>query len=335
MDPLTQGVVGAIAAQCKSSPQQLAKAAIIGGLAGMAPDLDVLIHSSSDSLLSLEYHRQFTHSLIFIPIGALLCAVIFYWLLAKRWQLSFKTLYLFSLLGFATHGLLDSCTSYGTQLLWPFSHERIAWNIISIIDPMLTLPLLALLVTAVMKRQRRWVMASTIWASLYFALGVFQQQRAIDIGWQLAEQQQHQASRLAAKPSFGNLLVWKVIYETDQHFHVTAVRPGFAKDKIWPGDHVKKLDIDRDLPWLDKRSQQARDIARFNWFSAGFLSLDRHHPNRVVDMRYSMLPHEVKPLWGIKLSAEAEFHEHVEFYMQHEPRKRQQNLLRIWSMIWE
>ena len=53
-------------------------AGLLGALAGMAPDLDVLIRSSTDPLLFLEYHRQFTHSLAFIPIGAALCTAILY-----------------------------------------------------------------------------------------------------------------------------------------------------------------------------------------------------------------------------------------------------------------
>lgn len=36
-----------------------------------------------DPLLFLEYHRQFTYALIFIPIGGLICALVLYWL-ARR-----------------------------------------------------------------------------------------------------------------------------------------------------------------------------------------------------------------------------------------------------------
>src|SRR5690606_29471703 len=52
----------------------------LGALGGMAPDLDVIIRSASDPLLALEYHRHFTHSLAFIPIGGLLVAAPFLWL---------------------------------------------------------------------------------------------------------------------------------------------------------------------------------------------------------------------------------------------------------------
>ena len=69
----------------------------IGAAAGMAPDLDVLIQSSTDPLLALEYHRQFTHSLLFVPIGALLCAAMLYPIVRK--QLSFRKVWLFASAG--------------------------------------------------------------------------------------------------------------------------------------------------------------------------------------------------------------------------------------------
>ncbi|WP_230850130.1 metal-dependent hydrolase, partial [Vibrio harveyi] len=57
MDPLTQGLVGASLSQSASKKQHLVAAGVLGMLAGMAPDLDILIQSSSDPLLFLEYHR--------------------------------------------------------------------------------------------------------------------------------------------------------------------------------------------------------------------------------------------------------------------------------------
>ena len=70
MDPLTQGLIGAALPQSLCNKKYLLVAGSLGMLAGMSPDLDVLIRSSSDPLLFLEYHRQFTHSLLFIPFGS-------------------------------------------------------------------------------------------------------------------------------------------------------------------------------------------------------------------------------------------------------------------------
>ena len=145
MDPLSQAALGAVAPQTLASKTAidtvgLMRIGIIGALAGMAPDIDVLIQSSTDPLLQLEYHRQFTHSLIFIPSGAALCALVF-WPFVRS-HLSYRQVWFIALLGYGTHGLLDACTTYGTLLLWPFSDARIAWNTISVIDPLFTLPLL-------------------------------------------------------------------------------------------------------------------------------------------------------------------------------------------------
>ena len=114
MDPLSQGTVGAAFAQSVANKNNIFKISFIGFLAGLMPDLDVLIQSSTDPILSLEYHRQFTHSLFFIPFGSLIFTFLVFPLVKS--SLSLKTVYFTSLLGYATHGLLDACTSYGTQL---------------------------------------------------------------------------------------------------------------------------------------------------------------------------------------------------------------------------
>ena len=93
MDPLSQGTIGASFSQSLSS-KNLLTIGIIGFLAGMSPDLDVLIKSDQDPLLFLEFHRQFTHSLVFIPIGGLIFASVFYSLFKRRISIGFKQLFI-------------------------------------------------------------------------------------------------------------------------------------------------------------------------------------------------------------------------------------------------
>ncbi len=62
----------------------------------MAADLDVLIKSSTDPLLALEYHRHFTHSLLFIPVGALVCTLLLRPLFFRMF--SWKRAYLYAFL---------------------------------------------------------------------------------------------------------------------------------------------------------------------------------------------------------------------------------------------
>ena len=176
MDPISQGAIGAVAPQVVSRRGKIRAVALLGCLAGLAPDLDVFISSSTDPLLLLEYHRQFTHALLFIPVGAALVALLLHPVVRRTLQP--RETYLACLLGYATHGLLDACTSYGTQLFWPFSDYRVAWNNVSVIDPLFTLPLLSLVILAAVRQRRRFAVAGLVWALGYLTIGVVQHQRA-------------------------------------------------------------------------------------------------------------------------------------------------------------
>jgi inner membrane protein len=317
MDPLTQGVLGASLPQASVRGRQAAAAGLLGFFAGMAADLDVLIRSSSDPLLFLEYHRQFTHSLVFIPVGGLLCGLVLHSLLGRRRGLSFRQSWLYCTLGYATHALLDACTTYGTMLLWPFSDARFAWNTISIIDPLFTVPILLAVLLGARYERPLFARLALVWAVAYMTLGLLQCNEAIEMGRELAAERGHQPLRLEAKPSFANILVWKIVYETQDRFYVDAVRARVAP-RVFIGDSVQKLVIDRDMPWLDRGSQQARDIERFRWFSNGYIARDPLFENRVIDIRYSIIPNEVAPLWSIELSPEATPEAHAAYRVHRE-----------------
>lgn len=330
MDPLTQGTLGAALPQATQGKGRQGIAGILGFAAGLTPDADVFIRSETDPLLFLEYHRQFTHSLIFIPVGGLICALALHWLMGRRWQLSFAQTFLFCTLGYATHALLDACTSYGTMLFWPFSHARISWSVVSIVDPLFTLPVLVLVILAGLRRKPVLARIALVWAGIYLAAGALQHQAALDTGAELAASRGHTPVRLEAKPSFGNILVWKTIYETDDRFYVDAARVGIAP-RSFPGVSLPKLDIPRDLPWLDPASQQAKDIERFSWFSDGFVAADPDRPNRIIDVRFSFVPNSVSALWSIELQPGAPPSAHVR-YLTHREQARE-SLDTLWQLL--
>ena len=302
MDPVSQGSVGATLAQAAvkqgSNKTAIRSATLMGCFGGLAPDMDVLIFSTTDPLLFLEYHRQFTHALIFIPIGALIVAAVMHRIVGQG--LTFKQSYLFCLLGYATHGLLDTCTTYGTQLLWPFTTERFAWNNVSIIDPLFTLPILALIIFGVRLRKPFLGRIALIWGVSYLLFGIAQRERAEALGYEMAAARGHDPIRLEAKPGFSSVLLWKIVYETEDRFYIDAVRAGFDS-RNYPGESAEKLDVTQHFPWLDPESQQAIDIERFRWFSNNYLAIDPKVPNRIIDVRYSVVPNEVDALWAIDL----------------------------------
>ena len=76
MDPVTHGLIGAAASQSFANKRGFRAAAFTGFVSALLADLDVFLMSSTDPLLNLELHRQITHSLVFIPMGALVASFV-------------------------------------------------------------------------------------------------------------------------------------------------------------------------------------------------------------------------------------------------------------------
>ncbi|HUQ53187.1 MAG TPA: metal-dependent hydrolase [Gammaproteobacteria bacterium] len=315
MDPFSHALLGASCGQARARREQLVAAGGVALVAAIAPDLDALIQSSSDPLLVLEYHRQFTHSLPFAPIGALLCAAACWWFVRSR--LSFRHAYVLALLGYTSHLLLDACTTYGTQLLWPFADTRFAWNFIAVIDPLFTLPVLVLVIAALLARRVGLARAAIAWAVAYVALGALQHSRATAAAMELAASRGHQPETLVVTPALFSLVLWKTVYEHAGTFHVDAVRAGFVTSTL-PGETIAKLDAARDFPWLAPTSQQAIDVERFARVAHGLVAVDETAADRVIDLRYSLVPNEIAGFWAIVLNPEAGPSEHVDYVVTRE-----------------
>ncbi|WP_425609827.1 hypothetical protein [Vibrio splendidus] len=114
------------------------------------------------------------------------------------------------------------------------------------------------------------------------------------------------------------------MYETEAHYHVDAVRVGTSVN-VYPGESITKLNVGRDLPWLDPDSQQAKDIERFRWFSNGYIAQDPTDELRIIDVRYSIVPNQMKALWSIKLSKAVDANTHVRYetHRDNTPESRQ------------
>ena len=297
MDPLTQGLLGGTLALSVANKKESRLAAAIGFAAALPADADILIGASDDPLLNIEFHRHFTHSLIFIPVGALVVASILWLPLRKR--LGFKSIYFYALLGYATSGLLDACTSYGTHLLWPFSDERVAWSIIAIVDPVFTLVLLIALILGFKYYKPGPARVGLAVAGAYLLFGLWQHQNALEFARELAAQRSHDVQRILVKPTLANLFLWRSVYHSGDVFYVDAIRVGPGPDRYYPGDAVRMFVPERDLPDLPRDSPLAHDIKRFYRLSNDFVVSDSGRDNVLIDIRYSMLPTSVTPMWGI------------------------------------
>src|SRR6202158_3956321 len=155
LDTITHGIVGALAgkaffagrdvpagslenASLRSESASIARAAITAcTLGAMFPDIDVFAGSiARNPLATLEWHRNITHSLVMLPIWALLLAGMS--LPLARWvgwkPPSFAKLAVIYGFGLASHVFLDVVTNFGTMVWSPLNYSRVAWDWLFIVD---------------------------------------------------------------------------------------------------------------------------------------------------------------------------------------------------------
>ena len=299
MDPLTQGLLGAAAAQAVIGKRLGHRIWIAGALGGLLPDADILIRSSADPLLAIEYHRHFTHSLAFIPAGGLIAALP--WLAFRKQRPDGKLLLAASTIGFATHGLLDACTTYGTHLYWPFSDERTAWNLIATIGPLFTLFLLVGVVLAALRRSRFPAIAALCLCLAYVGVAGLQRERAVEALARIAQARGHIVARAEIFPTVGNPLVWRSIYQNDAHYHADRIRVPFRGEATWlAGSTLQPVGLDDLQPQAAADPRVRHDYQRFNYFSAGWLARAPRDASVIADARYSLATLEFEPIWGIR-----------------------------------
>ncbi len=148
-------------------------------IASAFPDIDVIANLFlRDDMRMLKYHRYITHSILMMPLWAILIAALMWWLSRRVGAAppSFALLWLVSVVGIASHILLDVATSFGTMIWSPFSRVRISWDIIFIIDFTFTALVLVPQVAAWVHHDsaRAMIRASRMWALFtLLSLGVY------------------------------------------------------------------------------------------------------------------------------------------------------------------
>jgi membrane-bound metal-dependent hydrolase YbcI (DUF457 family) len=145
MDPVTHGITGALVGKGYFEDRYGKVATFAAVLGAVFPDVDVTADLvSRDPQAIIRYHRAITHSFLALPFFAFLLALLTRALLPwvntrfPRWrELRSPPLAILTLIygiGIASHILLDGMTSFGTRMWFPLSSERVAWDLLFIID---------------------------------------------------------------------------------------------------------------------------------------------------------------------------------------------------------
>src|SRR6202795_2570033 len=146
MDTVTHGIAGALIAKAllngddlfTSRPMNRQRIVTWSTMLGaIFPDSDVFRDMlSRNDLLVITWHRSVTHSLLCLPVFALLLAWLTRWVARwRKWDApSFAVLTGIYAAGILSHILLDLVTSFGTMVWSPLKWSRPAWDLIFIVD---------------------------------------------------------------------------------------------------------------------------------------------------------------------------------------------------------
>lgn len=265
------------------------------------PDLDIVL-SIGDPWAGLVWHRSVTHSLFFAPVAAPLLGWLA-WLVARKEGRLLAWVHL-AFWALITHPILDAFTSYGTLLLWPFSDARFAWDAIAIVDPVYTLPLLAVTLYAWrrgvdVQRARALAVVALVLSTLYIGVGRIQHDRALNAVTSWSTAQGMPAERMRAMPTLLNILVWRVIWEDAEDDVIHVAHTSVLTGNVFYGG---RWSTERTPPRERILEHPRGELAR--WFMVDWVAFeevtraDGTPEIRIHDVRYGAMTQPTATLWG-------------------------------------
>ncbi len=225
MDTLTHALSGAVLGRFLARPPagpaqpRVWQAVATAAFAATFPDFDFVLSFVSD-LAWLRGHRGPTHSLILLPMWALLIAWLMPRLLRAR-QIDWRALYGLACSGIAIHILGDLITQFGTLVLAPLSDRRFGWGTTFIIDlPLTGLLLAGLLASALWRSSRVPAALALVAAVVWVGVGALGRSEAVDAARQYAARQGIAAVAIDAIPRPASPFNWTAVVDDGTRFHI-------------------------------------------------------------------------------------------------------------------
>jgi len=222
MDTLTHALIGALVGRSLPASNNGVNAnqrTIAGAVSAAFPDIDYLTFWLDSLGFLNDWHRGPTHSLVLLPLWALLLGWIWGRVFDRRQAT--RQLVLIAALALGSHILTDLVTVYGTAILSPLSDWRPGLGITFVIDPWLTVPLAIVLWLSLLWNDARLSRVGLL--LLVCALGghALLQRAAERVGrdYAAAHMMDPSAVRAIAQPL--SPLHWKIVVP-DAHGHYLA-----------------------------------------------------------------------------------------------------------------
>jgi inner membrane protein len=216
MDTSSHILIGfGLAALAQSDPvvsgsDALTQAVIIGSVIGSnAPDFDILYKLKGSSSYN-KNHRSHSHSLLLLPIWALLIVMT---LVLFFQNISYLHLFLWVFLSVIIHVVSDLLNVHGTQVLLPFKREWISFDTIPLVDPFITIVHLVGFYCLL------YFKPDVLFASIYSIIILYILLRFFYRSWITQQLREHflRASTIKVIPR-ASLLKWDIYIETKEDF---------------------------------------------------------------------------------------------------------------------
>jgi len=265
------------------------KAPLWGFFFGTLPDLDVLFSKFLDPIDQLGWHRGLSHSILVM----ILATVIFGFLLAKLHKTKGITQVQaswFIFLTWSTHVLIDCFTTYGTQIYEPFSNTRVSLNNMAIIDLSFTIPILLALELARRLNKnshtRTWIgRCAMLWLCFYTSLSFYFKHLATSHFEQQLADEGITPSRMITAPTLSNIFLWRMLAESDGHYHISYWSLFDNDDRQEAIEHIPNGHHQLG------EFEHSKEVQKLIWFAKNWhlVIADNEDPNSllIVDMRFS------------------------------------------------
>jgi inner membrane protein len=225
VDNLTHTLIGLVLSRAglnRVSPH----ATLLLVLAANAADVDAAAGLAGAASF-LHHHRGPWHSLVAMPVLALLVVALVRLLVRKRF--SWPRAFLVSLIGVASNPLSDLTNTYGVKLLWPFSPRWMHLDFIPILDPWilvslagaLFLPWLMGLVSSDIGAKKGTGRGTAVFVLCVIALYGFGRYLLHDRAVAMLDSRLYQGQaplRVGAFPALGNPFRWTGVVEGREFF---------------------------------------------------------------------------------------------------------------------
>jgi len=286
LDSLTQIVLGAAVGEATLGKKIGNKALLYGAIAGTIPDLDVLFGNFTDTITAIEWHRGFSHSVLF----CLLMAPLLGWLVNKietkpniGWK-PWSVLFFWCLF---THPLLDAFTTWGTQLFWPLEY-KIAFNSIFVIDPFYTLPFLMSCIIILFKKKgsatrRKLNRFSLIFSTFYLITSLVVKFMVISKFESALKAQQIEYSQISTRPAPFSILLWNANVDT-KNSYLIGDYSFFDSQPIAFKAYPKKRSASSEI-------LSYKNVQRLIDISEGWFIIERKEGQWIFnDLRFGLIP---------------------------------------------